>query len=133
MLTAVSIYAGMKPLICILINKPKTIKIYFEVLIFVIRKAIKDKILTENPVASVSLPKLKKNRIIYLEVDELKLLVKTDCKDAELKRAFIFSCLTGLRWSDVYKLKWSEIEHKGNGKHSIVYRQQKRLEFFNIF
>jgi len=33
-----------------------------------------------------------------------------------------------LRWSDVYKLRWSEIEHNSNGKYSIVYSQKKTDE-----
>jgi len=42
-----------------------------------------------------------------------------------LKRMFLFSCLTGLRWSDIEKLKWSEIQHSENLGHFIRFRQKK--------
>jgi len=54
--------------------------------------------------------KVNKPEIVFLTLDELKSLVNTSCDNEKLKRAFIFSCLTGLRWSDVYKLQWSEIK-----------------------
>jgi integrase len=101
---------------------PNTIKTYFCVFSYVIKQAIQDKIILENPILFVRLPKVKKPKIVYFTESELKKLVKTDCKHPILKRAFIFSCLTGLRWSDVYKLKWDEIVQDSNGKYSIVYR-----------
>src|SRR3546814_11412272 len=42
-----------------------------------------------------------------------------------LKRAFLFSCLTGLRWSDVNTLVWSEVRDEGNDLHRINFRQEK--------
>jgi len=90
----------------------------------VINSAIKENIIHYNPCRVIKLPKLEDYERVYLTLSELKSLVQTDCKDAELKRAFIFSCLTGLRWSDVYKLKWSEIQ-ESEGKYSIVYSQKK--------
>ena len=83
-----------------------------------------DKIISENPLQKIKSLKAKKPKVIYLTLDEVKLLSATDCKDTELKRAFIFSCLTGLRWSDVYKLKWDEIKER-DGKIYIEYTQKK--------
>jgi hypothetical protein len=37
----------------------------------------------------------------YLSIDELQALSKTKCKIPVLKSAFIFSCLSGIRWSDI--------------------------------
>lgn len=36
----------------------------------------------------------------FLTIDELNKLVKTDCNNPLLKRAALFSALTGLRFSD---------------------------------
>src|SRR5690606_640293 len=43
------------------------------------------------------------------------------------KRAFLFGCLTGLRWSDIQKLKWSEVQKTDNGMR-IVFNQKKTKE-----
>ena len=42
-----------------------------------------------------------------------------------MKTAFIFSCLTGLRWSDINKLLWSEVQHSNDNGYYIRFRQKK--------
>ena len=41
-----------------------------------------------------------------------------------LKRAFLFSCLTGLRWSDVNNLEWKDVQQINEGWR-IHFKQQK--------
>lgn len=60
----------------------------------------------------------------YLTFDELESLAKTQCKYPALKRAFLFSCLSGLRWSDINTLKWSEVRDEGEVSR-VNYRQEK--------
>jgi len=107
--------------------KNTSINYYFRRFVYAIKCAVKDKIIKENPATNVKLLKVKKTEPVYLTFEELQTLIKTDCKDSLLKRMFIFSCLTGLRWGDVYKLTWSEIEET-QGKCSIVFKQQKTQE-----
>jgi integrase len=45
----------------------------------------------------------------YLTIEELNVLVLTPCEKDVLKRAVLFSALTGLRHSDIQKLRWKEI------------------------
>jgi integrase len=47
------------------------------------------------------------------------------CKNELMKKAFIFACLTGLRFSDIQKLKWSEMQHSAELGHYIRFVQQK--------
>ncbi|WP_188651329.1 site-specific integrase [Yeosuana aromativorans] len=66
----------------------------------------------------------------YLTSEELQKLSQTDCSIPLLKRAFLFSALTGIRWSDVNKLKWSEVREEGiddSGNHvfRVVFQQKK--------
>ena len=42
-----------------------------------------------------------------------------------LKQAFLFSSLTGLRWSDVKQISWDDIHHTEDDGYSIHYTQQK--------
>jgi integrase len=46
----------------------------------------------------------------YLTMEEVHSLVKTPCKDDLLRRASLFSIVTGLRFSDIANLKWSDLE-----------------------
>jgi integrase len=52
--------------------------------------------------------KLKKN---VLTADELKVLFNTNCGNAEVKRAFLFACFTGLGIAELRNLKWSNIQN----------------------
>ncbi len=60
----------------------------------------------------------------YLTFNEVQALAKTECKYDVLKRAFIFSCLSGLRWSDINTLVWSEVRDEGDFT-KINFRQVK--------
>lgn len=44
-----------------------------------------------------------------LNLEELQKLILTPCRDDLIRSVFLFSCATGLRWSDVARLKWKEI------------------------
>lgn len=66
----------------------------------------------------------------YLTSEELQKLSNTPCKLPILKRAFLFSALTGIRWSDVNKMKWSEVREEGIDENGIpvlriVFKQKK--------
>lgn len=61
----------------------------------------------------------------YLTYKELQALANTNCKYNVLKRAFIFSCLTGLRWSDINTMTWSEVRDEDNGISRVNFRQEK--------
>lgn len=47
-----------------------------------------------------------------LTLDELKALAATPTESSEVRRAFLFSCVTGLRWIDVTALQWVNINLK---------------------
>ena len=61
----------------------------------------------------------------YLTLDELKRLAATPCHIGVLKRASLFSCLTGLRISDVLNLKWEDFEIAPDQGYCIRIRTQK--------
>lgn len=47
-----------------------------------------------------------------LSNDDLKTLSNTPTESSDVKRAFLFSCMTGLRWCDVIRIDWSWIDLK---------------------
>ncbi len=61
----------------------------------------------------------------FLTLDELNDLVKTDCQDPVLKNAALFSALTGLRFSDIEKLHWVDVEYISDNGFYIRFTQQK--------
>lgn len=44
-----------------------------------------------------------------LSLEELKILAATPTENSEIRRGFLFSCVTGLRWRDVKILTWEDI------------------------
>ena len=63
----------------------------------------------------------------YLTEKELNMLANTPCDIPVLKRAALFSALTGLRHCDIQKLRWNEIQKDGNS-YRLNFTQQKTKE-----
>ena len=110
-----------------------TVASYFTKFRTCLKDAVKDKIILSNPCIDVSTPRTIENKREYLTLDELKNAAKTECRYEVLKRAFLFSCLTGLRWSDIQTLKWSEVQKTDDG-YRVVFNQQKTkgLQYLDI-
>jgi integrase len=98
---------------------------YFNKLRAALKQAVKDGLLKYNPSEQVTPFPQDEPQREFLTLDELKKLAQTPCKNSTLRRMFIFSCLTGLRWSDIEKLKWSEIQHSTEMGNYIRFRQKK--------
>ena len=98
---------------------------YFNKLKAALKQAYKDGYLHSNLNTTVDPIKQAETQRNFLTIEELNSLVKTDCRNPLLKKAAIFSALTGLRFSDIKKLTWNEIEFiQGNG-YFIQFKQQK--------
>jgi len=61
----------------------------------------------------------------FLTLDELNDLVKTDCQEPVLKNAALFSALTGLRFGDIAKLRWKDVEYIPDNGFYLRFTQQK--------
>lgn len=86
--------------------------------------AVDDELILVNPSLKVSIAKEMEVKREYLTIEEVQSLFKTECRYDVLKRAFLFSCLTGLRWSDINLLNWSELQKEGEN-WKITFHQQK--------
>ena len=54
-----------------------------------------------------------------LTVEEIRKLYETPCEYDVLRRASIFSCLTGLRRSDIMALTWNNVQEYTDGGHYL--------------
>ncbi|MFZ4740350.1 MAG: phage integrase SAM-like domain-containing protein [Bacteroidales bacterium] len=90
-----------------------------------LREAYKEGIIQRNPADETEGIKQLETEREFLTLDELQAIVKHECEIPILKRAFLFSVLTGLRWSDIYKLRWSEIQHSNEIGNYIRFTQKK--------
>jgi integrase len=106
---------------------------YFNKFRACLREAVKKKIILSSPAIDVSTPRIIENKREYLTFEELKSIVKSECRYDFLKRAFIFSCLSGLRWSDIQNLKWSDVQNTNEGWRIIFHQQKtKGLQYLDI-
>jgi integrase/recombinase XerD len=97
---------------------------YFSKFRATLNKAVKKRYISFNLANEVVTPRVKTPKREHLTVEELKAVSKAECRYPVLKNAFMFACLTGLRWSDVQKLTWSEIEQDIDGWR-VVFHQKK--------
>ena len=91
--------------------------IYFKLLSTALNKAVEAGKMTSNPMASINRRKIlgdvQSPERVYLTGDELQKLSSTPCRRSDVRRAFLFSCMCGLRWSDVKALTWGEVKQSG--------------------
>lgn len=104
--------------------KSNTKHSYFAKFRAAIRQAYEEGLIRENPCRKVEQIKVEAPERAYLTIDELRSLASTDLKYPVLKEAFLFGCLTGLRWSDIQKLKWKDVHDEPNGS-KVIFRQKK--------
>ena len=97
---------------------PHTLHLYQSTLVRMLNAAVKDGVLDRNPFYSLE----RKDRIgkqqaekEYLTKEELKAFADAPTVNETTKRAFLFCCFTGLRYSDVSVLTWRDIRQGDNG------------------
>jgi integrase len=100
--------------------KNGTAWLYFGKFKTALNQAMKDGILAVNPALGVSIR--KEDRLpVHLTMTEVRKLAKAPCPNEQAKRAFLFSCFTGLRFSDIEALTWDNVKGK-----SLEFTQKKK-------
>jgi len=107
--------------------KPNSSFIYFRKIKEVLYKASAEDYIDKRLVKDAKNPKRGQTKRGYLELDELQKLIETESDRPEIKSAFLFSCFTGLRQSDIRNLKWKNISD-----NSINFTQQKTNDSIKI-
>ena len=97
---------------------------YFSAFRTMLGEAVADGLLEDNPAQRLRKQEIPRRPLVtktYLEADEVARLALAQCRSDVVKRAFMFSCLTGLRLSDIRRLRWQNIQRDGDGwRFSII-------------
>lgn len=147
-LALMKLYTGNKPLPfgCIdltliedyrdyLLNAPKgggksgtisanTASTYFSIFKAGLHQAFIDGYLNIDLAAKVKNISYEESQREYLTLEELNQLASTPCESDILRRAALFSALTGLRHCDIKQLKWRDVV-KDEGHYRLLFTQQK--------
>lgn len=83
---------------------------YFNKLKAALKQAFRDGLIKTDISSKVDRIKMLETERQFLTLDELNRLVKAECGLPILKQASLFASLTGLRFSDIQKLVWSEVQ-----------------------
>lgn len=91
---------------------PKSAADYVGYFSTALNAAVRAEVIPENPIMTLAATeriKVPESKREYLTIDEIKVLIDTECPREDVKRAYLFSCYCGLRLSDVYALRWKDI------------------------
>jgi integrase len=89
----------------------KTANKYFKHLRLILKEARLDGYIQDLRFDLKLLPE-KKPDVVYLTIEEYRILENTEEKNTTLKNAFLFACLTALRFGDLSSLTWGEIKEE---------------------
>ncbi|MEX1382199.1 tyrosine-type recombinase/integrase [Lutibacter sp.] len=98
---------------------------YYKHFINILKRAYKEQIISIDLAQHADYIKQEQTFREYLSEEELEKLWNTDIKKPQIKRAALFSALTGLRFIEIYNLTWEMIfvdKHQG---HYIQLKEQK--------
>ncbi len=102
---------------------------YQKVLVAALNHAVREGIMPHNPFKQI--PGSEKiaeeeGEREFLTIEEQKKLFDTPCPREDVKSAFIFSCLTGLRISDILALCPKHIKQSPDGKMEYIEIEQEK-------
>ncbi len=113
---------------------PSSCSTYFAKVKCALSESVKDKILIQNPSFFVDPIRVPESNREYLTIEEIQRINDVDFHYDVVKRAFLFSCYTGLRYGDIASLKWSQIQEinfNGNGKSFAIQKRQAKTGNIN--
>lgn len=140
----VKLYAGNRPVPFLSVTKAwlegfkeyllKTVSrgtagTYFGHVCAALRQAYSEEIIATNPadrVKGIEKPQSNREHLLF---EELVQLANTPCPNDAIRRAFLYACYTGLRYSDVEKLRGADID-----RERMKYCQKKtgRIEHMHL-
>jgi site-specific recombinase XerD len=108
---------------------PNTARNYLKEIKHALNRAVAEDILPRNPANGVENVNTVEPDRVFLNQDEVELFAKVKTEtdtEASIKSAFVFSCLTGIRLSDIKTLKWENIDH--SSKRTLLVKRQAKTK-----
>lgn len=98
---------------------------YFIKLKVTLKTAYQQKYIKQNPAAIVKCVRADEKTRAFVTVEEIKRLMQTPCKRPELKTAYMWGCMTGMRISDIKALTWEQITFDDDTGYQVSFIQKK--------
>jgi integrase len=106
---------------------------YFSIFKAALKQAFVDGYLTIDLSAKIKGIQDQETRREFLTVEELNILAGTPCDHDQMKRAALFSALTGLRHCDIQKMQWKELQIDGTqARLNFTQQKTKGVEYMPI-
>lgn len=83
---------------------------YFTKFKSVCKKAVKERILNDNPCDGITIKRDNSVKKAIFSYSEIGRLAQTECSVNEVKRAFLFACNTALGFSELSEVRWCDID-----------------------
>ena len=101
-----------------------------------LNNAVREGILKSNPMKGINAKEkvhMPDSTREFLTLEELKLAMAGSCPNEDVKKAFIFSCFTGLRLSDIRSLTWAKVQKSPDGNTLFIRcLMQKTQTYVNV-
>ena len=98
--------------------------------------AVRDGIIVRSPMVGVQRPQHRCRERLFLTLDEMKKVAAVKCPTEAtdcFKRAFLFSCFTGLRFSDVSSITWEQVSvYQGRTRVTFAQRKTKERQYLDL-
>ncbi|CAM3387681.1 tyrosine-type recombinase/integrase [Flavobacterium chungbukense] len=98
---------------------------YYNKIKTTLKRAYREDKLKSDINSKISCIKEMESQRNFMTLEEIKILFATPCPDLLVRKISMFSVLTGIRYVDIAKLTWSEIQYIENDGCYIIFRQKK--------
>lgn len=104
--------------------RAKTVETYFRIVHGVVREAVDCKRIDAAAAHFTSIWHQADASTLPLTIAELQKLAETECRFPVIKKAFLFSALTGIQWHELENFRWEHIEVAGQGESIVNLKDQ---------
>ncbi len=98
---------------------------YFDKFVSLLKQAYDEEVINTNLAEKITRIEEVETQREYLSIEELERLVNTICENPILKKAALFSALTGIAHKEICMLKWGDIRRTDEYGYFIPYKRKK--------